>query len=299
MDNKIDSLLLLIQRQQEQINSIFQGIMDLENRQDEMNALFDSQINKIMISSGEIQNSQNLLKNSLSILQREVKSSIEEANEKVLSLNKIEKDFTLDKIEKYGISIKKDLERLTDLENVQEEIKNQLEIKIEDIMKKYTFDILEKSKEQYHLHQMEIDKAKNQAEKYIADCNKNLIENLKEDKLEIKQYMSEQLEGNQNRNSRELVKQFNTVVHSLGLLLESIENSRSQVNNTVYGLRSFIENIVEADMRKILTANEEGKDLIMEMIEKNSAAITRDMGSLDSGLRMLLLNSIMEQLPQE
>lgn len=238
MDNKIDSLLFLFQRQQEQVDSFSQRIRGLENQQDEIkkqldakidtilndsvqvqkkyldeiNAQFDSLINRIDISSEETQNNQNLLKDSLNILQREINSTIEEVNEKILNSNKIEKDFILDKIEKCKSSIKQDLERSEELENLQ-------------------------------------------------------IENLKKDKLEMKQYILEKLEENRNRNIEEIVKQ--------------------------------IENSLEGDMQKILTIIEERKNLIIEMIERNNDVITQNMESLDSGLRMLLLNSIMEQLSQE
>ena len=178
MDNKIDSLLFLFQRQQEQVDSFSQRIRGLENQQDEIkkqldakidtilndsvqvqkkyldeiNAQFDSLINRIDISSEETQNNQNLLKDSLNILQREINSTIEEVNEKILNSNKIEKDFILDKIEKCKSSIKQDLERSEELENLQ-------------------------------------------------------IENLKKDKLEMKQYILEKLEENRNRNIEEIVKQ--------------------------------------------------------------------------------------------
>ena len=105
------------------------------------------------------------------------------------------------------------------------------------------------------------------------------------------------LKNRQNEMKLELHEKIDTIVESL---------KKCILNNSEQLYKKYTDELknLEADVKEILELHKIEKDsvcrnLIIEIIEKNAELMKQEINSLDRGLQMILLNSIMEQLVQE
>ena len=101
----------------------------------------------------------------------------------------------------------------------------------------------------------------------------------------------------------ELHEKIDTIVESLKkCILNNSEQLYKKYTDELKNLEADVKEILELHkIEKDSVLDEMGvcRNLIIEIIEKNAELMKQEINSLDRGLQMILLNSIMEQLVQE
>ena len=106
------------------------------------------------------------------------------------------------------------------------------------------------------------------------------------------------LKNRQNEMKLELHEKIDTIVESLKkCILNNSEQLYKKYTDELKNLEADVKDKIEKD--SVLDEMGVCRNLIIEIIEKNAELMKQEINSLDRGLQMILLNSIMEQLVQE